>query len=276
MTQPLQFLLGILLAAVISLLSIRFHALSRSGALAATALGTVIFGLGGLSWAILLIAFFISSSGLSRLLKKRKASLNEKFSKGSRRDAGQVLANGGMAGLCVLLHLAFPESWIPWVAFAGSLAAANADTWATELGVLSRRAPIFITNGKAVERGTSGAISPAGTAAASAGSFLIALLAVLFWAPAGEYDLTYILIAAGIITLSGLGGSLFDSLLGATVQAIYSCPACRKETERHPQHTCGSLTTRIRGWTWMNNDAVNAFCTLAGASLSVFLLIFFL
>jgi len=55
-------------------------------------------------------------------------------------------------------------------------------------------------------------------------------------------------------------GALFDSLLGATVQAIYYCPACQKETERNPVHSCGTETTQIRGWTWLGNDWVNFAC----------------
>jgi uncharacterized membrane protein len=62
--------------------------------------------------------------------------------------------------------------------------------------------------------------------------------------------------------------SLFDSLLGATVQAIYWCPTCAKETERHPIHTCGTPTTHLRGWQWVNNDVVNFACSVMGAILS--------
>jgi len=72
-----------------------------------------------------------------------------------------------------------------------------------------------------------------------------------------------------LITLSGLIGAVIDSLLGATVQAIYFCPYCHKETERHPLHTCGHETKFKRGLTWVNNDWVNAICTLSGAILPV-------
>jgi uncharacterized protein (TIGR00297 family) len=276
-----RLLFGIGLALVISLAAWRAHSLSPTGAAAAAILGTVIFGLGGLGWAVLLLAFFISSSLLSRLFRKRKRTLDEKFSKGSRRDAGQVAANGGIAGLFVLLHVFLPAAgWVDhtgwaWAAFAAALAAANADTWATELGVLSHNAPRLITSGKLVERGTSGGVTLFGSLAALCGSALIALLAVLIWPgqisliPTGlptpilapPQQLTWF----GILTLAGFAGSLFDSFLGATLQAIYYCPSCCKETERHPLHVCGSPTRRIHGFAWLDNDWVNTACTLVGA-----------
>jgi uncharacterized membrane protein len=70
-------------------------------------------------------------------------------------------------------------------------------------------------------------------------------------------------------TAGGLAGSLVDSLLGATVQAMYFCPACQKETERHPTHACGARTDRIRGWSWLGNDAVNFAATAFGALLAI-------
>lgn len=259
----IQVGVGFGLALIISIAAYAVRSLSRSGALAATLLGTAVFGLGGLPWAALLLGFFISSSLLSRLFRRRKQSVEEKFSKGSRRDAAQVAANGGLAGLLAVAQAAFPHSPLPWLAAAAALAAANADTWATELGVLSPVKPRLITTGKVVEMGTSGGLSPLGTLAAAGGAAFIALLAVLF-PPAG------LPLAPGwvalLVTLGGLLGSLVDSLLGATVQAIYTCPQCAKETERHPMHTCGTPTLLLRGWRWLNNDGVNAACTLSAAA----------
>ena len=258
-------LLGLLLGAAIGLLAWRLGALNRSGALAAAASGGLIFGLGGLPWAVLLLGFFISSSALSRAFAGRKAGLSEKFAKGSRRDWGQVLANGGLGALLAVAKVALPaQDWV-WFAFVGAMAAVNADTWATELGVLSRSAPRLLTTGKSVERGISGGVTLLGYLAVSAGALLIGVLAALF-SPARGAGIQVASALAG-----GLVGSSFDSLLGATVQAIYYCPNCRKETERHPLHTCGTGTYRLRGWPWLNNDLVNFACSAVGAVTSVIL-----
>ena len=255
----MQILIGIFLAILVAVLAWRAGSLSWSGALAAVITGGLIFGLGGPPWAVLLLTFFISSSVLSRAFSKRKTSLAEKFSKGSQRDWGQVLANGGLGALLALGYTIPPhQEWL-WLAFAGAMAAVNADTWSTELGVLSTIPPRMITTGQKVERGTSGGISLIGILAALGGATLIGIATVIFTASQSW------LYRLNIIILGGLVGSLFDSILGATVQAIYWCPTCNKETERHPMHTCGSPTSQVRGWYWVNNDMVNFACSLMGA-----------
>ena len=259
----MQILYGFLLAILVAYLAYRAHSLSRSGAVAATIVGTIIFGIGGWQWAVLLLTFFITSSGLSRLFKKRKVDLNEKFSKGHERDAGQVFGNGGLATFFAALHAFYPESILPWIGFAASLAAVNADTWATELGVLNPTPPRLITNlTKRVEKGTSGGVSLFGTLASLLGSAVIALPAV-FLSPSSALSTNYLL----LITLAGLAGSFFDSLLGATVQAMYFCPTDQKETEKHPLHTCGTETIHIRGWKWLDNDWVNFACGAFGVMI---------
>ncbi len=254
-----QITLGLMLSFLISLAAWRLKSLSRSGAYAAFILGCLIFGLGGLSWAALLLTFFISSSALSRLFIARKKSLFEKFSKGSQRDWGQVFANGGLGAGLIVLHTIFPQGNWYWIAFIGAMAAVNADTWATELGVFSRSSPRLITNGKIVERGSSGGVTLAGYLAAAGGALLVAIVALPF-----STNLSVLLIlSVGVI--GGITGSSFDSWLGATLQAIYFCPSCQKETERHPLHTCGAQTRHQRGVGWINNDWVNFFCAVAGA-----------
>src|SRR5512147_1573099 len=198
----MQILYGFILAVIVAYAAYRVHSLDKSGAVAATVVGTVIFGLGGWQWAILLLTFFITSSALSRTFKKRKQGLNEKFSKGHERDAGQVFGNGGLATLFVLVHALYPESTIGWVGFAAALAAVNADTWATELGVLNPTPPRMITDlRKRVEKGTSGGISLFGTFASLMGAAAIAL-------PAAWFTKNWSLLP--LITLAGLAGSLFD------------------------------------------------------------------
>ncbi len=259
----MQLLLGFLLALLIAFLAYKARSLNKSGAVAAAFTGTIIFGIGGLAWAILLLTFFITSSALSRAFKKRKAKLEEKFSKGHERDAGQVFGNGGIATFFAALHYFYPnEPWV-WVGFAASLAAVNADTWATELGVLNPNPPRMITNlFKTVEKGTSGGISLVGTLASLAGSALIAFLASFL---TDNWSLL------PLITVSGLAGSLFDSLIGGTVQAMYYCPTDKKETEKHPLHTCGAETVHLRGWTWLDNDWVNFSCGAFGAAVALVL-----
>mgnify|MGYP001266239187 CR=1 FL=1 len=261
----MQILYGFILAIIIAVLAYRAHSLNRSGAVAATVVGTIIFGIGGWQWAILLLTFFITSSGLSRTFKKRKEGLSEKFSKGHERDAGQVFGNGGLATFFAALHALYPESLIPWIGFAASLAAVNADTWATELGVLNPTPPRLITDlRRRVEKGTSGGISLWGTGASLLGSALIAFLAI-YLSPTGTLNTNHFL----LITAAGLAGSLFDSLLGATVQAMYYCPTDKKETEKHPLHTCGTQTVHLRGWKWLNNDWVNFACGAFGVVITL-------
>jgi uncharacterized protein (TIGR00297 family) len=265
----MQLIIGFTLALIVAYLAYRFRSLDRSGAYAALLVGTVIFGLGGLEWAILLLTFFITSSALSRAFKNRKREANEKYAKGGQRDAGQVFGNGGIATLFAALHFFFPEANWPWLGFAASLASVNADTWATELGVLSPTPPRLITDlGKVVEKGTSGGVSLVGTLASLAGAGLIGLEAALL----GPVGVNWIFF--GLVTIAGLLGALFDSLLGATVQAIYFCPACQKETERNPTHGCGTRTTQIRGWKWLDNDWVNFACGAFGVML-VMVIVYF-
>lgn len=257
--EPAQLLTGISLAVIVALLARLAGSLSWSGAIAASFVGGITFGLGGLLPAILLLTFFITSSLLSRIggIKKRQAA--SAYEKGGERDHSQVLANGGMASIFAALFALNDETvWL--VGLVGAFASVNADTWSTELGVLARRKPRLITTLKTVEPGTSGGITLEGTLAGLAGAALIGIVAGV-----GKSDGILFLAA----TLGGISGARLDSFLGATVQAIYFCPVCDKQTERHPTHACGSPTAYLRGWSWLSNDLVNFVASIFGSLVSI-------
>jgi len=254
-----QIILGFGLAVIMGGLGLAARALAVSGAVAAVMVGTVIFGLGGLPWAALMITFFVTSSLLSKLFSSRKRALTDKFEKGSNRDWAQVLANGGAGAFLAAIALLFPGEVWPWLAYAGVMATVNADTWATEIGVLNPTPPRLITTGQQVPMGSSGGITLVGTAATLAGSLLIALVGLAF--QPGVPGIRFLL----SVSLAGLAGSLVDSLLGATVQAIYYDPVRNKETERQVIGEDGLPIAPLRGWVSMNNDAVNFLSSVCGA-----------
>jgi uncharacterized protein (TIGR00297 family) len=244
------------LSAAFSALSYKLKLLNLSGAQAATILGTVILGLGGWAWILPLLAFFISSSLLSKARKHRSGEMEE--AKGSRRDAVQVLANGGLAGAIVLAQRFVPIDLYP--AYLGALAAVNADTWSTEIGLMLGRNPRSIVTGWRVEAGTSGGVTLYGLWGALAGAVLIVIIGKLV-VPASLPVLT--------IIAAGFAGSLFDSLLGATLQEKRRCRVCGKATEKLKH--CEQYTERIGGIPGLNNDAVNVLCGALGAIMVLFI-----
>lgn len=257
----LALAIGSLLAAAISGLAFAVGALTRGGALTAAVVGAVTYGLGGIQPALLLLLFFVSSSLLSRIGGERKRALAADYQKSGARDAGQVLANGALpAALAAGYGLSGELGWL--VGAAGALAASNADTWATELGVLSPSRPRLITTAEPVRVGSSGAISPLGTAAALCGAALIGV---------GSAALTGELSVLIVIAIGGFAATAVDSLLGATVQASYRCRSCGRLTESHPRHSCGGETSLQRGWRWLGNDQVNLAAGGVGALASYLL-----
>jgi len=273
----LRFAVGAGLAAVIAAGAWASRALSAGGALGAVLVGTLVFGGGGPIWAVLLILFFLTSSAASRWHADLKAAPAARFAKGSRRDLGQVLANGAVPAVLAMLALRFPEAAL-FAAFAGALAAATADTWATEIGLLSDSPPALITTGEPVPRGTSGGVTVVGTLAAVAGAALIggvaaALFGVRELLEVGVVDVRLIdwsaLRLLPIVAASGLASTVVDSTLGATLQATYrahgASPGAVTERARDAD---GRPNALVRGWRWLNNDAVNLVATGIGAAMA--------
>jgi uncharacterized protein (TIGR00297 family) len=149
-----------------------------------------------------------------------------------------------------------------WLVYACMIAAVTADTWATELGVLSKSAPRKITTWKEVESGSSGAVSLIGFCAAFSGSLLVGTFALLFGSPIPVLE-TII-----VIVVSGFSGALIDSVLGATAQAHYYDIEKKRIVEES-----GGQRELVSGLRWVDNDIVNLACASSGGVIA-FLLVF--
>jgi uncharacterized protein (TIGR00297 family) len=244
------------LSAVIALLAYRQRTLSKSGVVAAVVIATLCTA-AGWGWAWLLISFFVSATTLSRAGESVKRSrVNDIVDKGGNRDMWQVLANGGAFAGFALVSL-YSDSAPFIAAAAGALAASTADTWATEIGALSRSMPRSILSMKIVARGTSGGVTVTGIMASAAGAGFIALTALMLGWPSN---------AALAALAGGFAGSTLDSLLGAAVQEKRWCEQCGRGTER-AVHTCGAKTIRAGGIGGLNNDLVNFLSSMGGAAV---------
>jgi uncharacterized protein (TIGR00297 family) len=258
----MHFIIASILAAFIAGAAYKARALSGSGAAAAVVVGTVVFGFGGWAFAVPLLTFFITSTLLSRWRRRHKEALG--YEKGGRRDGGQVLANGGVAALCALAYgmLNGSLSTHAYTLYLAALAAANADTWATEIGSAIGGRPVSILTFRRVPVGTSGGVSAAGTAGLVAGAFAIAVFQSLF-RPAHTA-------AASLLAplIGGVAGALIDSVLGATIQAQWADPA---DPDRLVERRPAGAASPVRGLSLVGNDCVNFLATASAAAVAWFL-----
>lgn len=259
------YLLGIGLSSVFGYCAYRKHLLSRTGLLAFIMIGSVLFFGGSFAWLLTMFIFVLSASLLTKYRQQEKLFLDDIVEKTGPRDFVQGIANLGVGTVCAVLYI-ITSSPVFVFAFLGSVAASNADTWATEIGTLSAERPRLITTWKKVKKGTSGAISKQGTLGGIGGSLVIAICGSLLIYLDHQYFFWGKLLTASF--LGGVVGFFVDSLLGATIQARYFSPKHNKVTEqvlfRHVWKT-----EHIGGVTWINNDVVNFLCSLTGAVVSV-------
>lgn len=214
-------LAGLLLSGAVALAALRLGLLTVPGTLGAVVVGVLAFVFGGWPLWLLLMWFFGSSNVASKLIRRvRGAHPAEKG--GGPRKLRQVLANSVPFLACALAYAATGEAWFLIVS-AGALAASTADTWASEVGMYSRKPPVNIVTHEPMQRGLSGGVSPLGLAATAVGAVSSAFLAMLlfhafgFAVPTGPTAFLFV-IACGIV------GSVVDSYLGVLLQAKYRVP----------------------------------------------------
>lgn len=249
-------LAALLLMAVVTTVSWRTGRLTGGGAVAAAAVGSAAIA-AGWSWAVALLVFFLSSSMLSEWrLSDKAATTVSVIAPESGRNAGQVIANGGVFAAAALFDACHGSTAAAVVGF-GAIASACADTWATEVGTARGGAPVSLRTLTRVPQGTSGAVSVSGTVAMLGGAAVVSSVALAV----GPF-------AVWPVLTGGVIGALVDTLVGASIQEERWCASCRSATERLI-HSCGIETVHRRGLKRFRNDAVNLTSTAAGAAAAL-------
>ncbi|MDD3057655.1 MAG: DUF92 domain-containing protein [Sphaerochaeta sp.] len=264
---PFAFWALALIMLVVSVASYKSKQLTLGGSFAAFLVGlipTYVLGFGALATLLL---FFIAAGVLGKIAKRIcTVDVMKIHKKGGTRDAMQVYANGFMALLAGLLYALNPTmSFL--VMFGSAVGEAASDTFASEVGILSKTKPVSIITGKPMTPGLSGAVSPLGLASGLLGAVLIGLC---FWGcflPLAPKSAAY----ASVVALSSFFGCLIDSVLGATVQAHYYDEVNDRITER--SEVDGRTLVLERGVRWIDNDMVNfmsnVIAALFGMSMSL-------
>lgn len=272
----MNYATGFILSALIVVPSVKRDSLTNSGGLAALGIGGILYGLGGPEVFFSLIAFFLSASFLPKVFNRRKEEriTGNVVEKGSRRDHIQVLANGGPAFLMILLYNLLGHEALRLGAVM-TLAAANADTWASELGVLSASTPVYIIKKTPVPKGISGGVTKLGFLASFLGGFFIAVIYILI-----SFTFNIPLLLEGwkllwLISIVGFLGSLLDSVIGELWQALYQRVSSKgmELTEKRKEE--GRWNTLDKGYALIDNNMVNFLSTLTVAFLGVLALLVF-
>lgn len=183
---------------------------NQAGATAGGAIAFALFVAGGWRLFAVLFLLFAITAVATRFGQRRKARLGLAEAPAGR-DAGQVMANLGVAGSMAALAVLFPNRC--WIAMlVAVLAEVAADTVSSEVGEAIGGEPVLVVSFERVAPGTDGAISLTGTLAGTAAAAAITTAAYLAGA---------VLITPGelaLVLVAAIAGTLLDSLLGATLE----------------------------------------------------------
>lgn len=261
----IDILVGIIISLVIAGFAYFKKSLSVSGLVTAVIFGAILYVFGGIVVWISLIIFFISSSLLTKLHEKKEREKDHKC-----RNYIQVISNALPAAIFSILFYV-QGNIIFLLAAVVAIAASNSDTWASEIGILSKGKTRYIVNFKLAPKGISGGITYLGTVASLLGAFVIAITFVISYGFIVEFEWLFLVEALIILTLGGFAGSIIDSYLGALIQAKYRGIKSGILTEKKFLPNEGVVLAS--GLAIITNDMVNLMSTLLSSMLTVLLLI---
>jgi uncharacterized protein (TIGR00297 family) len=257
---------------VTTVFAYRMRVIDRWGAIAAAPMGFVILYFGSILWFFVLLIFFVTASLFTKYKYKQKQKMGLSEGNSGARGWKSVIANGGPAAALAILYYLSHNNPVFTLSFTGSLSFALSDTVATEVGLLSKTKPRSILNWKEINIGQSGGVTVTGEIAALTGSFLIGTVCALLLSEGMLLHIRVILPAA--IT-GGMIATNIDSILGATIQAKYTCRNCKKCLEKKTIH-CNILTIQEKGISSVDNNVVNLLAAIIGAAISAsFIIIYY-
>ncbi len=262
----IDVIIGLFISLVIAGLAYFKKSLSLSGLIAAVFFGALLYVFGGLIVWISLIVFFISSSLLTKLHEKKDNSQDYKG-----RNYIQVISNALPATIFSVLFY-YNDNIIFLLGAVVAIAAANADTWASEIGILSKGKTRYIVNLKLAPKGISGGITYLGTVASLIGAFVIAVIFMLSYGFIYSFDWILMTEALLILTFGGFLGAIIDSYLGALFQAKYKGVKTGILTEKKWLPNEGVILAS--GLAIITNDMVNLLSTFSASVFTVLILIF--
>lgn len=255
----MNFIYGFIGSFLIGFYAYKKKNLSLSGFVSSLFVGTLLFGFGTYILFSLLMVFFISSSIITRFGDDKKE-------KQKGRNVLQVLANSGIAVVFSALYF-FYDKDIYFIASVVAITASNADTWASEIGKLSRGSIVSILTFKPIKKGESGGITLLGTGASLLGALVVSIAFVCLYGLSNSFSMQLV-IRGILIAVGGFTGSIIDSYLGVLVQEKYLNKESG-EIEEKPYKR--DLAARVSGLPFISNDAVNF---LATAIISVVFCVF--
>jgi uncharacterized protein (TIGR00297 family) len=260
--SPIEILAGILVIILLASFAIKLGAVDIPGAGAGSVVAFVSFEAGGFIWLVYIVIFFAISSMMTKYRYEHKQRLESAQEKGGRRSWPNTIANGIVPAVAAVGQIIFPSVFLK-IVFLSSVATSMSDTLATEVGLLSQSNPRLITKPRTVVLpGFSGGITSLGLLVSVVAALGMGIEGTVLLFPAFELPS-----AIAAISIGAIGGTLFDSFLGATLQSLNKCDVCGKLVEGSLHH--GVKTTHLKGLKFMNNNSVNFLGTSMGALIAV-------
>ena len=250
--------------------AVKKKSLTVSGAFAGVVVGFVIIscGLRGLT----LFWFYLTGTWATKYRLALKIKYDATLQSHTSRGVSQVLCVSAIACALAVWHAVVFGAEHPFrmtdqpaatrisCALVAHHSTSLADTWASELGILSDHRPFLVTQPwRKVPPGTNGGVTMAGLVFSLLGGTAVGLFTVLMDYISGLEPDVYCINLIAFATVSGLLGSVIDSLVGATMQATYW------DSEKKLVYHADSIKPRsaqiICGANILTNEQVNLVST---------------